>query len=88
MLRLGSSDGRVRVEAINSLLRAACRQVFVVRELKLAGAVGKSTNLFLDKKNLLAAPGMNSACSKDKIGPMTSFNFLVFYVFIYFEFFR
>ena len=51
MLRLGSSDGRVRVEAINSLPLAAYRQVFVVRELRLAGAVGKSTNPFLDKKN-------------------------------------
>jgi hypothetical protein len=51
MLRTESNDGRLRVEAINSLPLAACRQVFVVRELRLAGAVGKSTNPFLDKKN-------------------------------------
>ena len=51
MLRTGLNDGRARVEAINSLPLAACRQVFVVRELRLAGAEGKSTNPFLDKKN-------------------------------------
>jgi hypothetical protein len=51
MLQMGSNDGRVRVEAKNSLPLAACRQVFVVRESRLAGAVGKSTIPFLDKKN-------------------------------------
>jgi hypothetical protein len=51
MLHPGSNDGRERPEVIISLPLAVYRQVFVVRELRLAGAVGKSTNPFLDKKN-------------------------------------
>jgi hypothetical protein len=51
MLWTGSNDGRLRVEVINSLPLAVCRQVFVVRESRLAGAAGKSTNPFLEKKN-------------------------------------